>query len=256
MNELTMEQKAALALESMTDCCGLLAELSGGMKQNACYDAYFVPETFWYNRVSLRPGASDPETLLGEIADGVKSGTLPPLLGWLDQDYADTELFPLLKRAGYVPIQQQKEMYLSLDGRVAKAAPPQVELMRPEEAEAWSDASARGFGKPPETGGMVLLADAGKADFLLWREGGEIIGGTMLACVNGNGGIHEVSTLPEHRGKGISSALVDRALDLAAEHGCSCATLQASELGVPVYSRLGFETVGIIHNWLLPPQKT
>ena len=102
---------------------------------------------------------------------------------------------------------------------------------------------------------MVLLANAGKAKFFLWREAGEIVGGTMLACIGKNGGIHEVSTLPEYRGRGIGRAIVSRALDLAAEQGCFCATLQASELGVPLYTSLGFVQVGIIHNWLLPPEK-
>ena len=252
MPELSIREKAALALQSLPDSCEILAGMSGGMKRGEAYDAYFVPETFWYNRVLLRPGCAAPEGLPAVLAAEVRAGRLPPLLGWLDGDYPDTLLFPALKQAGYVPMTKQYAMYLSLEGWTASEAPPQVEAMRTEEAEAWSDMTARGFGKPPETGGMVLLARARAADFLLWRESGEMLGGTMLICKDGNAGIHEVSTLPEQRRRGIGQALVRRALDIAALGGCKRATLQASELGLALYRSLGFEEVGVIHNWILP----
>lgn len=254
MKALTRDEKATLALEGLTDCCALLAGLSGGTRHFEGYDAYFVPETFWYHRVSLRPGIGNLQRAVDEIAEGAKAGKLPPLLGWLDCDYPDTELFPILKRAGYIPVTVQRAMYLSLEGRESSPVPPQIQLMEPAEAVEWSEMTARGFGKPPETGGMRLMADHGVGDFLLWREEGKLIGGTLLVCERGNGGIHEVSTLPEYRRKGVGSALVGRALDMAAEKGCGFATLQASELGFPLYVSLGFEHVGDIHNWLLKPR--
>ncbi|MBR1659214.1 MAG: GNAT family N-acetyltransferase [Oscillospiraceae bacterium] len=250
---MNIDEKAALALRSLADSCEVLAGLSGGARHKEFYDAFFVPETFWYNRVLLRPGG-DGEALVGEISEDVKAGKLPPLLGWLDSDYPDAALFPVLKRAGYVPVTKQRAMYLSLAGRQPHETPFQVEAVPAGEIEAWSDMTARGFGKPPETGGMVLLAGAAAAEFLRWREGDETKGGVMLLCAADNGGIHEVSTLQEHRGRGIAAALMNRALDLAAERGCACATLQASELGLPLYRSLGFEDVGLIHNWILPPR--
>jgi GNAT superfamily N-acetyltransferase len=104
---------------------------------------------------------------------------------------------------------------------------------------------------------MKLLSTQEDCDFLVWRESngdaaGEMLGGTLLICKDKNAGIHEVSTLPEHRRKGIGAALVNRAFDMAVEKGCTYATLQASELGSYLYSQLGMEEVGYLQNWILP----
>ena len=130
--ELSPEEKASLAVQSLADCCAVLAELSGGMKREEFFDAYVVPETFWYHRVLLRPGCASPEELVSRIAQGAAEGSLPPLLGWLDDDYPDTRLFPALKRAGYIPMTKQTAMYRPLADWAEQAAPP------PKRMYGWS----------------------------------------------------------------------------------------------------------------------
>lgn len=248
--EMTREKKAELAYESLLDCCEILANLSGGVKKFNGYDAYCVPETFWYNRIRLHGApAADLERTVAEIAGGVRAGELPPLVSWVDCDCADETVKPLLERAGYVPVTVQTAMYIPLEGRKAGAAAG-VELLEPGEVKAWTRMISQAFGKPPETGGMKLLAGHGQCDFLVRREQGAIVSGMMLLCAGGNGGIHEVGTLPEYRRKGLARTLVSRALDMAAEKGCTCATLQASEMGRPLYEHLGMEPVGGVHTWI------
>ena len=55
------------------------------------------------------------------------------------------------------------------------------------------------------------------------------------------------------RGKGIASSLMNCAMAIAKEKGCKYATLQASPMGAPLYEKLGFEAVGEVHTWLVPP---
>ncbi len=260
MMDMTKENKAKQAVDSLMDSCEILAGLSKGMERHEGYDAYFVPETFWYNRIYLKGNtSSDVKETINEISARVKAGELPPLLSWNDDDYDKKEMRRLLLNAGYVPIVTQTLMYISLEGRSPITNSPQVEHIRPEEAETWSQMTADAFGKPPETEGMKLLSTHEDCDFLVWRESdaeesgtGEMLGGTLLICKNKNAGIHEVSTLPEHRRKGIGAALVNRAFDIAVEKGCTYATLQASEMGYPLYLRLGMEEVGYLHNWIMP----
>jgi GNAT superfamily N-acetyltransferase len=54
-------------------------------------------------------------------------------------------------------------------------------------------------------------------------------------------GIYNVATLAEARGKGIGSAVTLHALQEARALGYRAGTLQASEMGEPIYRRLGFE---------------
>ncbi len=64
-------------------------------------------------------------------------------------------------------------------------------------------------------------------------------------CVTG------VATPPEHRGRGIASWLLLRALAAARTGGALTASLQATKAGAPIYERLGFEDFGFIEMWEL-----
>ncbi len=65
------------------------------------------------------------------------------------------------------------------------------------------------------------------------------------ACITG------VATPPEHRGRGIASWLVRRALAEARERGMATASLQATRAGAPLYERLGFRDLGFLEMWEL-----
>lgn len=62
-------------------------------------------------------------------------------------------------------------------------------------------------------------------------------------------GVYRVATLPEKRGKGYGAALTAAAINSAPHLP---AVLQASDLGQPVYRRLGFEQPGEFTVWIKP----
>ncbi len=64
-------------------------------------------------------------------------------------------------------------------------------------------------------------------------------------CITG------VATPAEHRGRGIATWLLRRALDEARERGLVTASLQASRDGAPLYGRLGFRDLGFVEMWEL-----
>ena len=100
---------------------------------------------------------------------------------------------------------------------------------------------------------MVLIAADEHCDFLVHYEDGKMVAGMLLICVGDNAGVHEVATMEACRGKGIASSLMNCAMAIAKEKGCKYATLQASPMGAPLYEKLGFEAVGEVHTWLVPP---
>jgi len=59
----------------------------------------------------------------------------------------------------------------------------------------------------------------------------------------GVAGVYNVATLESHRRRGIGEAMTWRSVSRGRETGCVVATLQASELGKPVYERMGFRVV-------------
>ena len=62
-------------------------------------------------------------------------------------------------------------------------------------------------------------------------------------------GVWFVATAPAARGQGLATALMAHALADARERGCTTSTLQATDLGRPVYERLGYRSLGEIQMW-------
>ena len=60
----------------------------------------------------------------------------------------------------------------------------------------------------------------------------------------GVAGIYAVSTLPAYRGRGIGSAITLYAMEAARQRGYATAVLTSTEMGFPVYKKLGFEVQG------------
>ena len=64
-------------------------------------------------------------------------------------------------------------------------------------------------------------------------------------------GIYNVCTVPEARGRGIGAAVTRRRLDAAVAQGLELAVLGASDMGYPVYRRLGFREVSRLRSYAL-----
>lgn len=60
-------------------------------------------------------------------------------------------------------------------------------------------------------------------------------------------------TTPAHRGKGYARALIEQSLDSLEERGVTCVKLDATELGRPVYAKLGFADERPVSRWLRQP---
>src|SRR5205085_11339761 len=58
-----------------------------------------------------------------------------------------------------------------------------------------------------------------------------------------------VATEPDHRGRGLSTRLVGLALGQARERGMRTSTLQATQTGEPIYSKLGYRSFGRLGMW-------
>jgi ribosomal protein S18 acetylase RimI-like enzyme len=61
--------------------------------------------------------------------------------------------------------------------------------------------------------------------------------------------LYLVATLAEYRGRGLARRLAHRALLDARDRGLAVSSLQATELGYPVYERLGYEPICKLEMW-------
>jgi GNAT superfamily N-acetyltransferase len=86
--------------------------------------------------------------------------------------------------------------------------------------------------------------------YLALRDGRPVATSQLLMAA-GVAGVYNVTCLPDARGQGIGAAVTLAALLEARQRGYRMAILQASDLGSPVYRRLGFAAYGRLNRYLL-----
>lgn len=160
-------------------------------------------------------------------------------------------LAPLIESAGLRPI-PMPGMWMALDRLAPPPAPPGVEvreLLDERELIPWAHALSRGFGLPLAI--SLPFADAVRSAGLGPQsplrpfaafEGEEMVATSLLVPETRTAGIYNVSTAEEARGRGIGAAVTHAALDAGRSAGLESATLLASQMGLRVYERLGFQT--------------
>jgi GNAT superfamily N-acetyltransferase len=215
---------------------GVLASLTPASPRRSLFNSVFLDEPAVLER-EYEP--------LAELYDaaGVQAWTV-----WVaDEDRASAEF---LAGRGHVLDAAPRAMAMEL------SQPPEVP-QAPDEVEAGPcDAPTaaalndRAYGYD-EDGFRAALAGETSIRWLGAYADGEPVScvGTIEVgddcCVTG------VATPAEHRGRGIASWLLLRALAAARAGGAATASLQATRAGAPIYERLGFRDFGFVEMWEL-----
>jgi len=138
-----------------------------------------------------------------------------------------------------------------------------VEEVTSDTLADWSRVVAVAFGCPEEyvdipasyDRDVGLPGETALRRFLLRIDGEPVASSSLLPGppAAGLAGIFCVGTLPHARGQGLGTSVTQAAMRAACQDGVRVAVLQASEMGRPVYERLGFDTVAYITEHLPPP---
>jgi len=115
-----------------------------------------------------------------------------------------------------------------------------------KDLDDWAVALAGGFAGPVDFTRLMawpgVLEDKSMGAFV-GRASGEPVA-TSLANFEGDAtGIYNVSTVERLRRRGIGAAITAAAMRAGADAGCRIAYLQSSDLGLGMYTKMGFEPV-------------
>ncbi len=109
-----------------------------------------------------------------------------------------------------------------------------------------ADVLAAGFGMPREWAAAfaieALRRTPGITFYVGYQDGVAVTSG-LGARTGRTIGVYNIATVEAARRRGLGAAMTMRIVDDGAAAGCDVAILQASEMGLPVYERLGFRTV-------------
>lgn len=203
------------------------------------------PRRSLFNSVFL----DDPAVLAeeyGGLAQAYEDAGVAAWTVWVaDEDRASAEL---LADRGHVLDAAPRAMAMALDQPPEAPDPPEGIEPGPCDAQTAAALNDHAYGYD-EDGFRAALADETSIRWQGAYADGEPVGCVGAIEIGDDCCITGVATPPEHRGRGIASWLLPRALAEARAGGAVTASLQATKAGAPIYERLGFRDLGFIEMW-------
>ncbi|QLY28000.1 GNAT family N-acetyltransferase [Nocardia huaxiensis] len=197
----------------------------------------------------LRLGGDLPYEIarLRDLFDGV------PASWHVWREIDPPEIAELLARHGLAVFETEPLMVFTDKG--SHLALGQGELARIEEVSdesglaQWAALWSGVPGAAALAAGLRQAMRLGSTRYLVWREHGAVLGCAAVVTSAAGASIEHIVTRADRRGRGIGTALTQRALELALESGSDHVVLTASPDGEHIYRRLGFVTVGHVDRY-------
>lgn len=205
----------------------------------------------WFNQVLIEDEKATPASVVAGVAEARERG---------DQfvvrlrDGIDDRFIPTLTQAGLAPAAQETStpgmVALPRDrDAIAAHATPELDIRRVTDAagvDAHREVVTAGFGSDPAvalgTACLDLLDRPECVVYVGYARGDPVASG--LGWRTGRTiGVYSIATVESARRRGYGAAMTTRVTADGVATGCDVAALQASEMGRPIYERLGFRTV-------------
>lgn len=185
-----------------------------------------------------------------------------PMMWYVWPTSTPGDLGERLTATGFVADDESPMMSFDLTGAIPSTPAAAVRIERVTDQQSftrWVNVLIDGFEYPESARELAtnLFATLGYDDplyqYLAWLDGEPAAAATLILD-DVHSGIFNVATLPALRGRSIGSAITVHALHEARAAGRQSALLIASEMGEPVYRRLGFQTHGTVSEYIWRPE--
>ena len=177
------------------------------------------------------------------------------VLWWYAPDPQPDDLRDRVLRRGFDHVDDTAAMAMDLARLPERVPPPDATRIDRVDDAAAVDAYVRVVIRSMEIDHWPLPPDATRirTDYIRFRLGddlsrrfvafldGEPVATSRLSMAGGVAGLYSMVTLPHARRRGIGLATAHRALLAGRDAGMRIAALQATDMGFPIYVRLGFE---------------
>ncbi|HEU0235405.1 MAG TPA: GNAT family N-acetyltransferase [Candidatus Limnocylindrales bacterium] len=201
-----------------------------------------------FNQVLVEDGTATPDAVADAVAT-MRAGSFRYLVHL--RDGVDDAFVPLLAELGLVEPDPDDAMPgMALEPITDGApTPPELDVRHIDDAAGFDDhirMAALGFGLDEALIRSFLdlrqLDEPGVRSYVGYVDGEPVA--TGVGIVTGRTiGVYNIATIESARRRGYGAAMTVRAALDGRAAGCDVAILQASEMGRPIYERLGYRTV-------------
>jgi ribosomal protein S18 acetylase RimI-like enzyme len=216
-----------------------------------------------YTNGALRLDRAMPATEALALARDFFAGTRRSYAFWT-REGADDDIARAVREAGWFerpPADGMPAMVLD-EPPAQRPVPRGVRLERISDRRAGEDylmVVARAYGLEgiePRTAAAMFFDPAcllapGAAAFAAYL-GDTAVAGAMTVAGGGRGGVYWAAALPAARGRGLADLCARHAVAAGFELGEGIVSLQSSQMGLPLWRRLGFREVGRYRRYLSP----
>lgn len=201
---------------------------------------------------------ADNNTLLDNVPE---SAIVPvwPMLNRTDEDeygvqFKQQLIENLLIERKWVCGFEQIAMYLDLQERVACSPSVRIGFQvnpvhTPEEVKSWVDISSEAFAYSIDRPVIEQLINDKDIQILLGFQSGQAVASALLYKTGNIIGLHQVGVKQAFQGKGIARCFMQEIIADCVRWQVKYIVLQASQVGQPLYSRLGFREQFYIKNY-------
>jgi GNAT superfamily N-acetyltransferase len=198
----------------------------------------------------------DDTARVESLADAYVARGLP-CLWWATPSTTPPGLHDALLARGF-EVDDTPGMHRSLEAEIEYDVPHGVTI---EQADVHTmlPTFMEGFGMPDFVAGpfrqVFQMFPRGAVAFLVAYAEDEPVATGAAYFTGQTAGLYNITTLDSARGRGIGTAVTAALMELARKGGCTEAILHASEDGLPVYQKLGFETVCNVPQYVWVPSE-
>lgn len=213
--------------------------------KNNTFEYCKIENSGWPNKLWLREDIFKKN--LPQIIKTMQSNSGLVLPYW---NIFGTKSYEILEAYGFEIKTEQVAMALKLDQKFTLENKLSFKRVSTEQdAKIWADLYPNAFGYVISK--EILIHNHNNVHFYLVSLENQPIGTFMLYQTQNNIGIHGVSVIPEMRRKGFAEEIMKFALNLSIDLKAEYSLLQASAMGKDIYTRLGFEDLFVIKNYVL-----
>ncbi len=238
--------------KNFQELCIKCADIKGDKKLYTTHSYAGNPYEAWFSRVfNLNIAEGEELSEISHIKKRIEDGAYPKTI-LIENHTLTSELQSVLLSLGFRKNIEQTMMEMDLKNcNFIDDEYTNIKVIdKKSDVKEWFKAVSNVF-KVFELELYEKLFDDDDIVFLAMYSGDIIVSTTMLFIQGEVAGLHLVGTNSEYRGCGLGSLITKYALKYALERGCKTAVLQASEMGIPIYEKIGFVERDKIGHWML-----